>query len=134
VTEPRLYRVILQVDGLQEAARFYETLLGTTGRDIRGGGRYYIDCGPVILALVGPTAAGEGGPKPNADNIYFSVDDLEDVHARARKLGCLSNEDVHGEPAGETVRRPWGERSFYAVDPWGNRVCFVDAATVFTGR
>jgi hypothetical protein len=36
--------------------------------------------------------------------------------------------------AGAIVRRPWGERSFYAVDPFGNKLCFVDRATLFTGR
>jgi hypothetical protein len=41
---------------------------------------------------------------------------------------------VHGTPAGEIVKRPWGERSFYAIDPTGNKLCFVDAATLFTGR
>jgi hypothetical protein len=32
------------------------------------------------------------------------------------------------------VTRPWGERSFYAFDPDGNGLCFVDERTVFTGR
>ncbi len=42
--------------------------------------------------------------------------------------------DVHGASAGEVVRRPWGERSFYAYDPWGNGLCFVDENTLFTGK
>ena len=29
--------------------------------------------------------------------------------------------------------RPWGERSFYAEDPWGNPPCFVEERTVYTG-
>jgi hypothetical protein len=29
--------------------------------------------------------------------------------------------------------RPWGERSVYGADPFGNPICLVDAATVFTG-
>jgi len=49
-------------------------------------------------------------------------------------LGCLSTEDVHGKSAGEIVKRPWGERSFYAHDPWGNGLCFVDENTLFTGK
>ena len=32
------------------------------------------------------------------------------------------------------IVRPWGERSFYAFDPFGNGLCFVDETTVFTGR
>lgn len=130
---PKLYRVILQVSDLDEAAEFYTRLLGTAGRRIRGGFRHYFDCGAVILALVDPSADGEDA-RPNPDNIYFSVGDLEAVHARAKELGCLSTGDVHGEPAGEIIKRPWGERSFYAFDPFGNPICFVEESTVFTGR
>jgi hypothetical protein len=49
-------------------------------------------------------------------------------------LKCLSSEDVHGESGCKVAVRPWGERSFYADDPFGNGLCFVDAQTVFTGR
>lgn len=128
-----LYRIILQVDDLDKAEEFYGTLLADRGRRIPRAGRHYIDCGPVILALVDVTAEGNK-PKPLPDNIYFSVDDLEAIHARAKALNCLSNEDVHGESAGDIVKRPWGERSFYASDPWGNPICFVDEKTLFTGR
>jgi catechol 2,3-dioxygenase-like lactoylglutathione lyase family enzyme len=130
---PQLYRVILQVSDLDQAADFYTKLLGTEGRRIYGGFRHYFDCGSVILALVDPSADNESA-RPNPDNIYFSVKDLDSVHARARDLACLSTGDVHGEPAGEIVERPWGERSFYAFDPFGNPICFVDESTVFTGR
>jgi len=30
--------------------------------------------------------------------------------------------------------RPWGERSFYARDPFENPICFVDSQTLFTGE
>lgn len=130
---PRLYRVVLQVSDLDKSAEFYSRLLGTEGRRIRGGFRHYFDCGDVILALVDPSADDEEA-RPNPDNIYFSVSDLETMHARASELGCLSTENVHDDPAGEIVRRPWGERSFYAFDPFGNPICFVDESTVFTGR
>lgn len=129
---PNLYRIILQVADLKRGAEFYSRLLGIEGRDIRGS-RYYFDCGRVILALVDPTAEGDTA-KPNSDNVYFSVRDLEAVYGRARELDCLSTDDVHGAAAGEIVKRPWGERSFYVIDPWGNQLCFVDEATVFTGK
>ncbi|MFN2514096.1 MAG: VOC family protein, partial [Pyrinomonadaceae bacterium] len=90
-------------------------------------------CGPVILALVDVVAGGEEA-KPLPDKIYFAVTDLEQFHARATATNCLSTEDVHGDSAGEIVVRPWGERSFYAHDPWGNGLCFVDEKTLFTGR
>jgi predicted enzyme related to lactoylglutathione lyase len=129
---PVLFRAALQVSDLPKAAAFYEKLLGTKGRDIRGS-RHYFDCGPVILALVDPTQGGEKA-QPNSDIVYFSVQDLDAVHARARELGCLSKEEFHEQKAGEIVKRPWGERSFYVEDPCGNGLCFVDAKTLFTGR
>lgn len=133
---PTLYRIVLQVDNLDRAEEFYGTLLGERGRRIPRGSRHYIDCGPVILALVDVTGEGavETEPVPLPDYIYFAVADVDSVHERARELNCLSNEDVHGASAGEVGKRPWGERSFYAYDPWGNGLCFVDENTLFTGR
>lgn len=129
----KLFRIILQVPDLDQAAEFYSKLLNDAGRRIPRASRHYIDCGPVILALVDVTAGGEEA-KPLPDKIYFAVKNLEEVHERARDLGCLSTEDVHGESAGEMVVRPWGERSFYVHDPWGNGLCFVDDKTLFTGK
>jgi predicted enzyme related to lactoylglutathione lyase len=129
----RLFRIILQVDDLDKAADFYAKLLDDPGRTIPRASRHYIDCGPVILALVDVAAGGEQA-KPLPDYIYFAVGDLDAVHGRAKELGCLSSEDVHGASAGEIVVRPWGERSFYVNDPWGNGLCFVDEKTLFTGR
>lgn len=129
----KLFRIILQVADLDQAADFYAMLLNDRGRTIPNASRHYIDCGPVILALVDVTRGGET-PKPLPDNIYFAVSDLAAVYARAKELGCLSQEDVHGASAGEIVVRPWRERSFYVKDPWGNGLCFVDENTLFTGR
>ncbi|HEU4434920.1 MAG TPA: VOC family protein [Pyrinomonadaceae bacterium] len=133
---PTLYRIILQVDNLDRAEEFYGKLLGDRGRRIPRGSRHYIDCGPVILALVDVTAENSiaAKPEPLPDYIYFAVDDVDAVHARARELNCLSTEDVHGETAGDVVVRPWRERSFYVHDPWGNGLCFVDEKTLFTGK
>jgi predicted enzyme related to lactoylglutathione lyase len=129
---PRVFRMIVPVSDLERAIGFYSRLLGTPGRSV-GGGRHYFDCGPVdrqpvILALL------DNKKPPNSDYIYFAVSDLEEIHARARELGCLSTESVHGASAAEMIVRPWGERSFYAFDPFGNGLCFVDETTVFTGR
>lgn len=130
---PTLFRVILQVSDLDKAAEFYSQLLAGEGRRIPRGARHYFDCGRVILALVDVSAGGEAA-KPIPDYIYFAVSDLENVHARARELNCLSTEDVHDASAGEIVKRPWGELSFYVEDPWGNGLCFVDEKTLFTGK
>ncbi|MEP6921988.1 MAG: VOC family protein [bacterium] len=130
---PPIFRIILQVSDLDQAENFYGKLLGDPGRRIPRAARHYIDCGQMILALVDVTAEGKKA-EPLPDKIYFAVGNLEEVHARAIELDCLSNEDVHGASAGEIVVRPWGERSFYATDPWGNGLCFVDEKTLFTGR
>jgi catechol 2,3-dioxygenase-like lactoylglutathione lyase family enzyme len=129
---PKLFRIALQVADLDQASAFYSRLLDDQGRRIRGS-RHYFDCGPVILALVDVTA-GDLEPKPISDYIYFAVSDLDQVYERARSMNCLAKEDVHGADAGAIVQRPWGERSFYAEDPWGNGLCFVDENTLFTGR
>ena len=133
---PPLYRIILQVDNLDKAEEFYGKLLGDRGRRIPRASRHYIDCGPVILALVDVNGEGIPGlePKPLPDYIYFAVSDVETVYQRAQELQCLSSEDVHGESAGDLVKRPWGERSFYVHDPWGNGLCIVDENTLFTGK
>lgn len=36
-------------------------------------------------------------------------------------------------PVYEGAAQPWGERSFYAEDPFANKICFVDESTVFAG-
>ena len=74
-----------------------------------------------------------GAPHPAAKALYFTVRDLDAVHARATALKCLSSEDVHGTPGGAITVRPWGERSFYAQDPWGNPLCFVEEGTIYPG-
>jgi catechol-2,3-dioxygenase len=128
---PKLFRVMLEVAGLDRAAEFYSKLLGFPGRP-QMGARVYFDCGPVILALV-DVAAGGAEPKPNSTDVYFSTPDLESVHQRAQQLGCLSKKQIHGASAGEIAVRPWRERSFYVHDLWGNGLCFVDSKTLFTG-
>ncbi len=124
---PRLFRLNLEVRALEAARDFYAELLGQEGR-IQMGQRFYLDAGGVTLQVVQVP-----DPHPAAKALYFTVADLDAVHARAAALGSLSTEDVHGTPAGEPVVRPWGERSFYADDPWGNPLCFVDAGTIYPG-
>ncbi len=132
---PKIFRVLLPAKDLERSRRFYETLLGTAGRTVAPG-RVYFDCGPVILGLLDFSQQPEQEfPKP-AEPIYFSVEQVEQVHVRARRLGCTLNELLHGDPKnpmGEIVVRPWGERSFYAKDPAGNPLCFVEAKSCFRG-
>ncbi len=132
---PRIFRILLRAKDLDRSHRFYESLLAAPGRRV-GGGRVYFDCGPVILAVLDASAEGDDGDSPPTEVLYFATGDLEAVHNRARKLGCLAPNLIHNDPAnpaGEMVMRPWGERSFYATDPSGNPLCFVDEGTLFTG-
>lgn len=127
---PRLFRLNVEVGNLDQAERFYGTLLGATGRR-QAGSRVYFQAGPVTLQVVDVSA--HGAPHPGAKALYFTVRDLEAAFARAQGLGCLSRESVHDAPGGGIVVRPWGERSFYAEDPWKNPLCFVEAGTVYAG-
>jgi len=128
---PTLFRLTVHVTDLDRAVSFYSRLLGIEGRGV-GGGRCYFDCGPVILAIL-DVSLGTERPQP-IPTMYLAVENLEEIHTRAREMGCLDNEDVHGASGGAIVKRPWGERSFYAEDPFGNSLCFVDSTTLFTGR
>jgi predicted enzyme related to lactoylglutathione lyase len=127
---PSLFRLNVEVGDVDEAAKFYETLLGLVGRR-QAGSRVYFTCGEVTLQIVDVSSV--RAPHPAAKALYFTVSDLDAVFERARSLGCLSQEDVHGEPGGSIGVRPWGERSFYAEDPWRNPLCFVEAGTVYPG-
>jgi catechol 2,3-dioxygenase-like lactoylglutathione lyase family enzyme len=123
---PRLYRVILPVADIGEAERFYARLLGMPGVRVSPG-RHYFDCGGTILACFDPRADGDGRDAiPNPDHVYLAVDNLDEVFRTAAAAGC-------GWMEKKIETRPWGERSFYARDPFGNPICFVDEKTVFTG-
>jgi uncharacterized glyoxalase superfamily protein PhnB len=126
VVAARLFRVILPVPDIEAAASFYARVLEIPGSRVSGG-RHYFDCGGTILACYDALADGDPEPVgPNPQYVYFSVDDLDGARRRAEEAGCRDLTDIEV--------RPWGERSFYAVDPFENPICFVDARTLFTGR
>ena len=127
---PNLFRLNLEVGNLDQAAEFYSKLFGLEGRK-QAGSRCYFNCGPVTLQVVDVSSVGK--PHPAAKALYFTVNDLDAVFARAKALGCLSGEDVHGVSGGSISVRPWGERSFYAEDKWQNPLCFVEAGTIYPG-
>lgn len=125
----------MPVNDLDRAAAFYATLLESPGQRVSSG-RHYFMCGGVVLALYDPRADGDASePRPNFEHVYFAVADLEAVHARARATGLLSTGVGDGNLSlGEIARRPWGERSFYLTDPFGNPLCFVDDTSLFMGK
>ena len=130
MTEPRLFRVTVEVADFDRATDIYRELLGIDGQR-HPGARHYFDCGGVILALLDVSQGGLS-PTPGPKSLFFAVDDVDAVYQRADGLGVLAPYQVHNEPAGAVVERPWGERSFYVVDPWGNDLCFCQDGTLYT--
>jgi uncharacterized glyoxalase superfamily protein PhnB len=57
--------------------------------------------------------------------MYFATDELDAVYERAVAAGAHQISPIE--------MQPWNERSFYCLDPDGNRLCFVDDATLFLG-
>ena len=132
---PHLFRVLVPVSDIEAGTRFYSAVLGDSGTRVSPG-RHYFDCGGTILACFDPQADGEGRvAKPNPESIYLSVRDLEQTYRSCRSAGAaLARGSPPGVgPLGEIASRPWGETSFYVVDPFGNDLCFVAEETVFRG-
>jgi predicted enzyme related to lactoylglutathione lyase len=124
---PQFFRLNIEIGDLDKGEAFYAKLLDLEGRR-QAGSRVYFQAGPVTLQVLQTPK-----PHPAAKALYFTVRDLDTAFERAKALGCLSQENVHDAPGGGIVVRPWGERSFYAVDPWGNPLCFVEEGTVYKG-
>jgi predicted enzyme related to lactoylglutathione lyase len=123
----RLFRVIVPVSSIDDAEVYYSAVLAQPGMRISPG-RHYFDCSGTILACFDPRADGDAwDATANPDHVYFAVDDLEACQVR-----------VSQQQKGSIIRpietQPWGERSFYCADPFGNKLCFVDERTLFTGR
>ena len=123
-----IFRVIVPVNDIEKAKEFYSRLFGHEGERVSPG-RHYFKSGSVILACFDSKADGDYdfAKDANPEYIYFDTDDLEQLFANAKASGCSYLEDKIEE-------RPWGERSFYAKDPFGNPLCFVDRNSMFTGH
>jgi uncharacterized glyoxalase superfamily protein PhnB len=125
----RLYRVIQPVKDIRRAQEFYSTVLGSQGERISPG-RHYFDCGGTILACYDPLADGDAPddtwhhhPK---QYLYLSTDDLDGAFEAFNRSGGMLEKPIQTQP--------WGERSFYGKDPFGNPLCFVEAKSIFTGH
>jgi predicted enzyme related to lactoylglutathione lyase len=125
MSSSRLYRVIVPVSDIENAAAFYRTVLDQPGVRVSPG-RHYFGCGSAILACFDPRADGDPWDAiPNPDHVYLAVPDLEACYERvAAASGGVIRHPIQTQP--------WGERSFYCADPFGNKLCFVDDRTLFT--
>lgn len=124
----QLYRVIHPVKDIEAAAQFFSTVLGSEGERVSPG-RHYFECGGTVLACYDPAAdgdePGDGWRHHPNQYLYFAVDDLDAT--------CDLIAEVGGEITASIETMPWGERIFYAKDPFGNPISFVDSSTLFTG-
>lgn len=132
----RVFRILMPVPDIEAAAKFYAKLFEAPGERVSPG-RHYFKAGDVVFACYSPNAEGsQTPPRPLETETYLAVKDLEATYDQALKAGAkLSTETQHH--AGNLARieeRPWGERSFYTSDPFGNPLCFVDEKTLFTCR
>ena len=121
----RVFRIAIPASRIELSRAFYEVVLGTPA-DETVPSRLYFHCGEVILALIDWTVEGRHDLQPTPDNVYLATRDLEAVCDRAVAAGARITSGIEV--------RPWGERSFYCLDPDGNRLCFVDESTLFLGR
>lgn len=121
----RVFRIAVPATDIARSRGFYEALLGTEADDTVPS-RIYFHCGEVIVALIDWQVEPLGPFHPTPENLYFATDELDAAYQRAVRASAreLSAVEV----------RPWGERSFYCLDPDGNRLCFVDEATLFLGH
>lgn len=125
----RLYRIILPVGDIESAVVFYTHVLEEVGERVSPG-RHYFNCEGMILACYDPVADGDelgDGWNPHVEQyIYFAVSDLQATVGRIESAGGTIVE-------GGIQEMPWGERMFWASDPFGNPISFVDDTTTFTG-
>jgi len=130
-----LFRVLVPVTNIEAGVRFYGEVLEAPGKRVSPG-RHYFDCGGTILACFDPEADGEGRVAlPNPESIYLAVSDLEKAYRLCESAGATfpSGSPPGVGPLGKIARRPWGETSFYVVDPYENQLCFVSEESVFRG-
>jgi predicted enzyme related to lactoylglutathione lyase len=121
----RVFRIAIPVSRIAVSRAFYETLLDIEVDDTVPS-RLYFHCGGVILAIIDWTVEGRSDLRPTPDNVYLATTDLDAAFERAVAAGARITSGIE--------KRPWGERSFYCLDPDGNRLCFVDDSTLFLGR
>jgi predicted enzyme related to lactoylglutathione lyase len=121
----RVFRIAIPASQIAVSRTFYESLLGVAADDTVPS-RLYFHCEEVIVAVIDWNVEASGPLRPTPDDMYFATDELDAVYQRAIAAGAQQISPIETQP--------WNERSFYCLDPDGNRLCFVDDATLFLGR
>ena len=118
----RLYQVVLSVSDIDQAEQFYSHLLGTPGRRVSPG-QHHFECGGVILICNDLSTEGDSSQTSSSPHRFiFVVEDIEAVFERAQSGGCASVDE-------QILSQPWGERSFFSVDPFKHSLGFMDETT-----
>ena len=120
----RVFRIAIPASQIDLSRLFYESVLALDADDTVPS-RLYFHCGDVIMALIDWKVEARRPFQSTPDNLYFATEELDAVHERALAAGARQVSRIE--------KRPWGERSFYCLDPDGNRLCFVDETTLFLG-
>lgn len=105
-----VHRIVANIatDTVPEARKFYSDLFGL---------ETIMDLGWIVTLTSRETAltqisllskGGSGAPVPD---LSIEVDDVDEVHRRAREMGCEFVHDLNDEP--------WGVRRFFISDPTG---------------
>jgi predicted enzyme related to lactoylglutathione lyase len=121
----KVFRIAIPASRIDVSRGFYEAVLAIPADDTVPS-RLYFHCGDVIVAVIDWSVESRGAFHPTPDDLYFATGELDAVHDRAVAAGARVLSPIE--------QRPWGERSFYCLDPDGNRLCFVDETTLFLGR
>jgi predicted enzyme related to lactoylglutathione lyase len=78
----------LEAGDLERAVVLYADLFGIEG-ERHPGARQYFDCGGVTAPIIDVSRGGMI-PTPGPKSLYFAVDDIAGIHARASRLGVLA--------------------------------------------
>lgn len=115
----KLFRVVIPVSGLDQAARFYSSLLLVDGYRVPPA-MHCFPLGGILLTCYDARADGETVLPPSPQTLYIAVsENLMQLRVRAQLLGATAVDD-------EPCRMPGGETGLRLTDPWGNRLSMID--------
>jgi len=105
-----VHRIVANIAAVSvpEVRKFYADLFGL---------ETIMDLGWIVTltsretALTQISILSEGGSGAPVPDLSIEVDDVDEVHRRAREMGCRFVRDLTDEP--------WGVRRFFVVDPTG---------------